>query len=162
LVGEISQSANQFLQAQAPWAKLKSEAESAHAVLSDAAEVTYLLAGLLWPVVPRLAEKLFQQLNAPALTFAMISTSKYPLFDRNGPIGTPAPLVARLEEAQVTAILQPPDAGSKRAPEPAQSSTAATREIEHAEFAKLALKVGKVLTAERVPKADKLLKLSVD
>jgi len=161
-IGEIAQSANQFLQAQAPWAKLKSEPESAHAVLSDAAEVAYLLAGLLWPVVPRLAEKLFQQLNAPALTFAMISTGKYPLLDRHRPIGTPAPLVARLEEAQVTAILQPPDAGSTRAPEPAQSSTAATREIEHAEFAKLALKVGKVLTAERVPKADKLLKLSVD
>src|SRR5262249_39710233 len=65
------------------------------------------------------------------------------------------PLVARLEEAQVTAILQQPNAGSKPAAAPPQ-------EIEHADFARLALKVGKVLTAERVPKADKLLQLSVE
>ena len=161
-IAEIAQSANQFLQNEAPWAKLKSEPALAHAALSDAAEVVYLLAGLLWPVVPRLAEKLFQQLNAPTLSFASISSAKYPVLDRHRPIGMPAPLVARLEEAQVTAILQPPDAGSKPASEPAQSSAAGPREIEHADFAKLALKVGKVLTAERIPKADKLLKLSVD
>lgn len=35
-------------------------------------------------------------------------------------------------------------------------------EIEYADFAKLSLKAGKVLAAEKVPKADKLLKLSVD
>jgi methionyl-tRNA synthetase len=37
-----------------------------------------------------------------------------------------------------------------------------SREIEYADFAKLTLKVGKVLSAERIPKSDKLLKLSVD
>ena len=38
----------------------------------------------------------------------------------------------------------------------------AVEAIEFADFAKIQLKVGKILTAERVPKADKLLKLSVD
>jgi methionyl-tRNA synthetase len=36
------------------------------------------------------------------------------------------------------------------------------REIEYDDFAKVTLKVGRILSAERVPKADKLLKLSVD
>jgi methionyl-tRNA synthetase len=40
--------------------------------------------------------------------------------------------------------------------------TAPPAEIDYADFAKVALKVGKVLAAEKVPKADKLLKLSVD
>ena len=43
------------------------------------------------------------------------------------------------------------------------STTAETvGEIEYADFAKVQLKVGKIATAERVPKADKLLKFSVD
>jgi methionyl-tRNA synthetase len=162
LIGEIAQSANQFLQTEAPWAKLKTEPESARATLSDAAEVAYLVAGLLSPVVPRLAEKLFQQLNAPALTFRGIASATYPLLDRGRPIGVPAPLIGRLEETQVAAILESPAEGSTPAAVPAQKATATPQEIDHADFAKLALKVGKVLSAERVPKADKLLKLSVD
>ena len=39
---------------------------------------------------------------------------------------------------------------------------AAAAEIEYADFAKVVLKVGKVLNAERIPKADKLLKLTID
>jgi methionyl-tRNA synthetase len=164
-IGEIAQAANQFLQAQAPWGKLKEEPDLARAVLSDVAEVAYLLAGLLAPVVPRLADKLFEQLNAPALTFERISSAKYPLLDRSRPIGVPAPWIGRLEEGQVLAIMN-----SEMEPAvPAVSAAPATsgageqsQPIEYAEFARIVLKVGKVLSAERVPKADKLLKLSVD
>lgn len=35
-------------------------------------------------------------------------------------------------------------------------------EIEFADFAKVSIRVGKIVSAERVPKSDKLLKLSVD
>src|SRR5262249_57577577 len=94
-------------QVQGLWAKLKNEPERARPVLSDAAEVVYLLAGLLSPVVPRLADKLFEQLGAPALTFERISSAKYPLLDRSRAIGVPAPLIARLEQAQLSPILPP-------------------------------------------------------
>jgi methionyl-tRNA synthetase len=163
VIGEIAQAANQFLQAQAPWAKLKQEPESARAVLSDAAEVAYLLAGLLAPVVPRLADKLFDQLNAPALTFQRIADAKYPLLDRTRSIGVPGPLIGRLEEAQVAAVMSSP----KESPPPGASAGKGAvedvvREVEYADFARIILKVGKVLAAERVAKADKLLRLSVD
>jgi len=102
---EISAAGNQFLQAQAPWAQIKKDPEAARAVLSDAAEVAYLVGALLWPVVPRLSEKLFAQLGAPPLTFAQLQTASYPLLDRARPIGAPEPLIARLEEAQVNAIM---------------------------------------------------------
>jgi len=162
-ISEIAQGANQFLQVQAPWAKLKNEPELARHVLSDAAEVVYLLAGLLSPVVPRLADKLFEQLGAPALTFERISSAKYPLLDRSRAIGIPAPLIARLEEAQVSAILTPGQTISPVADRGApQTTVAASEQIEYPEFAKVVLKVGRVLSAERLPKADKLLKLSVD
>ncbi|OJT20402.1 methionine--tRNA ligase [Archangium sp. Cb G35] len=186
IITEISQSANGFLQTAAPWAKVKTDPEAARADLSDAAEVAYLLGALLTPVIPRVTEKLFAQLNAPPLTFEALATASYPLLDRSRPVGTPEPLLPRLEEERVNAIIdQPPaaaepakeekkgkgDKGEKKAAEPkpaeakapeAKPAEAAPGEIEIGDFGKVVLKVGKVLAAERVPKADKLLKLTVD
>jgi len=187
-VVEISQSANQFLQTNAPWNQLKTDPEAARKVLSDAAEVAYLVGGLIAPVVPRVAERLFAQLNAPALTYQAIASARYPLLDRSRPIGQPGPLIARLEESQVNAIFSQLDGASARGTEGSPGAGGAAgasqgrqarpvvpaekqalpgigdgaQEIEYDDFAKVTLRVGRILSAERVPKADKLLKLSVD
>jgi methionyl-tRNA synthetase len=190
VITEIGQEANGFLQAQAPWAKVKTDPEAARAILSDAADVAYLLGALLTPVIPRVTEKLFAQLNAPPLTFAALEKAQYPLLDRGRAIGTPEPLLPRLEEDRVNAIVTPPadapkaeeapkkeegkkpkgEKVEKKAAEPAPTTQASPGagaggppgEIEYADFAKVTLKVGKVLKAERVQGADKLLKLTVD
>ncbi|WP_338867119.1 methionine--tRNA ligase [Myxococcus stipitatus] len=188
VITDIASAANAFVQAQAPWALVKKDAEAARADLSDAADVVYLLGALLAPVTPRLSEKLFAQLGAPPLTFQALEGAKYPLLDRSHPIGTPEPLLPRLEEDRVNAILAvsgnavAPAAEPKKAeggkekkaekkaaeatpaaaPAPAAGAEASSGEIEYADFAKVVLKSGKVLAAEKVPKADKLLKLSVD
>jgi methionyl-tRNA synthetase len=187
IITDISQSANGFLQTAAPWAKVKTDPEAARADLSDAAEVAYLLGALLTPVIPRVTEKLFAQLNAPALTFEALATARYPLLDRSRPVGTPEPLLPRLEEERVNAILgqtpaaaaepakegkkegkgekkaaEPKPAAEAKAPEAKPAEAAAPGEIEIGDFGKVVLRVGKVLAAERVPKADKLLKLTVD
>jgi methionyl-tRNA synthetase len=184
---EIAQSANGFLQAQAPWAKVKTDPEAARADLSDVADVVYLLGALLTPVIPRVTEKLFAQLGAPPLTFQALEKASYPVLDRSRSIGTPEPLLPRLEEEKVNALVPPaptepakeaPKKGEKKADKaekkPAEAPTtqaspgagagagAATGEIEYDDFAKVVLKVGKLLAAERVAGADKLLKLSVD
>jgi methionyl-tRNA synthetase len=188
VITEISQSANGFLQTAAPWVKVKTDPEAARADLSDAAEVAYLLGALLSPVIPRVTEKLFAQLNAPPLTFEALATARYPLLDRARAIGTPEPLMPRLEEDRVNAILggaTPAAAptpepkkeakgtkGEKKAAEPkapeaakapeARPAEGPPAEIEIGDFAKVELRVGHILAAERVPKADKLLKLTVD
>ena len=76
-------------------------------------------------------------------------------------------MINRMEESQVAKLIQPEDAAPVAAPvlvEPRKASVAAAApsEIEFADFAKVQLKVGKVLACEKVPKADKLLKLTVD
>jgi len=186
LIVEISQSANGFLQTQAPWAKVKTDPEAARADLSDAAEISYLLGALLTPVIPRVTEKLFAQLGAPPLTFAELENARYPLLDRSRPIGTPEPLLARLEEEKVNALIPPsaeqppaqeaPKKGEKKAEKvekkPAEAPTTQASpgagggsepgEIEYDDFAKVSLKAGKILAAEKVAGADKLLKLTVD
>jgi methionyl-tRNA synthetase len=160
---EISQSANQFLQARAPWAKVKTEPGVARQDLSDAAEVAYLVAGLLQPVVPTISEKLFAQLDAPPLTFAALERASYPLLDRSRPIGTPEPLLARMEEAQVKSLIVPEAEGPPSlVPAATPLATATTSTLSYEDFARVALRVGLVRAAERVAKSDKLLKLTVD
>jgi methionyl-tRNA synthetase len=107
IIMDISQSANAFLQQAAPWARVKTDPEAARADLSDAAEVAYLLGALLTPVVPHVTEKLFTQLNAPPLSFEALATPRYPLLDRGRPVGNPEPLLPRLEQARVNALLEP-------------------------------------------------------
>jgi methionyl-tRNA synthetase len=183
---EISQAANGFLQTQAPWAKMKTDPEAARADLSNAADVVYLLGALLTPVIPKVTEKLFAQLGAAPLTFAALEKARYPLLDRSRPIGTPEPLLPRLEEDKVNALIPPAPEGqpTKEAPKkaekkadkaekkPAEAPTTqaspgagaggAPGEIEYDDFAKVSLKAGKIVAAEKVAGADKLLKLTVD
>ncbi|AKQ67301.1 Methionyl-tRNA synthetase [Myxococcus hansupus] len=184
VITEIASAANGFLQTAAPWAQVKKDAEVARADLSDAADVAYLLGALLAPVTPRLSEKLFAQLGAEPLTFQALEGAKYPLLDRSRPIGTPEPLLPRLEEERVNAIIKLPEGAAPQAqsvevkpakatkaekkpaeaaPAPAAApADAAPGEIEYDDFAKVELKAGKVLAAEKVPKADKLIKLTID
>ena len=172
-VVEVSQSANQFLQSRAPWAKVKSEPEVAREDLSDAADVVALLAAFLWPIVPGVSERLFTQLGTAPLTFEALRTPELPLLPRRRALGTPSPLLPRLEEAQVNQLVPPEElarlSGGSPAAQPAakagpQSGTAPAQagEIDIDAFARVILKVGQVVAAERVPKADKLLKLTVD
>ena len=162
---EISQGANQFLQVRAPWAKVKAEPEVARADLSDAAEVAYLVGALLQPVVPTVANQLFAQLQAPPLTFAGLEQARYPLLDRARPVGTPSPLLPRMEEAQVKRLIVPEGTDKSppksAAPRVAPPDTAPPQLAPH-ELGRIDLRVGTVLSAERVPNADKLLRLGVD
>lgn len=196
VITDIASAANAFVQTQAPWVGVRKPetAEGSRADLSDVADVVYLLGALLAPVTPRLSEKLFAQLGAPALTFQALEGAKYPLLDRSRPTGTPEPLLPRLEQEKVNGIIKAPQGAQaapaadakaagggkegkdkkaeKKAAEP--QPTAATQaspgagaggapgEIEYDDFAKVVLKSGKVLAAEKVEKADKLLKLTVD
>jgi methionyl-tRNA synthetase len=160
---EIGYSANQFLAKAEPWKTVKTDPTAAKSVLSEAAEIVYLLTALLDPVVPQLAEKLATQLNRKKLTFAELATAKYPLLDRTAPIGDPAPIINRIEEAVVaTLIVAPKEVAPPAAPAPAKAPAPAAAEIEFGDFTKVAFKAGKVLAAEKVAKADKLLKLTID
>ncbi len=162
---EIGQSANQFLTEYEPWKLIKKDVEGARVALTDAADIVYLLTALLGPIVPGLADKLAAQMNRPKLTFKQLEGAKYPLLDRSVLIGDPSPLINRLEAENVSPLVvapaeptQAPAKPAKVAPPPA----APPGDIEYADFAKLVLKAGRVLACEKVPKADKLLKLSVD
>jgi methionyl-tRNA synthetase len=151
LILEVGTAANLFLTQHAPW----KNKDSAQEVLSEAARVVMLLGTFLAPIVPRLAEKLSKQLGRPLFTFKELKP-----FKLEGKIGTPEPLINRLEAETVAKLIQPVAAAAPGAA--AEAAKPVSSEIEYEDFAKVELKVGKVLSAKKVEKADKLLALSVD
>ncbi|MCL2012706.1 MAG: methionine--tRNA ligase [Cystobacterineae bacterium] len=163
LILEIGQEANLYLTQQAPWKRLKESPEAARAVLSETAEVIFILSGLLWPIVPRLATKLATQLDVEVPTFQHLLSASYPLLDRTQPLGRVSPLISRIEESAAEAMVCPPKASKPSEallkPEP---KTQESFEVDFDAFLKLQLVVGKVVEAKPVEGAGKLLQLLVD
>jgi len=148
---DFSSAANQRLQAQKPWEKLKSDRDAALSELTLAVNVARICARWLAPIVPRFARGVEEQSGAK-LRWGDFT----PL--ENVPIREPRPLVRKVEDADVQKL-----AAQFVAADPAPAARAVvTPELSIEQFGQMELRAGKVLAAERVPKKDKLLKLSID
>jgi methionyl-tRNA synthetase len=173
-----------------PWglAKDENQRETLHAVLYRAAEALRWLCVLLYPVMPNATSGIYQQLGlAEELARLDPARLKWGELPEGTQIGEVKPLFPRIDKAKTmeeirgqkseAAETRPrgPQPGSPagvgrsgRAPSAPQQSTEADAEpgvanlIDITDFAKVELRVGEVLTAERIPKADKLLLITVD
>ncbi|MFM8702900.1 MAG: methionine--tRNA ligase, partial [Planctomycetia bacterium] len=180
--------ANAYVDAEQPWKQAKAGPESA-ARLQDVASVALNLfrqiAVYLAPVLPELATQAGALVGGPIRSW---EESQRPLAGR--PVGTFRPLMRRVEPAQIEALLadsRPPAAGTdKQSPPTAPSSQPALKGTPHMDattapvdsgeplaaeplapvctiddFAKIDLRVARIVAAEEVPEAKKLLKLTI-
>src|SRR5438270_4376080 len=138
--------ANQRLQQKKPWELLKGDRDEALRELTLAVNVARLCARWLAPIVPKFALGVEQQSGAP-LEWGDFK----PLEDIA--IHEPKPLVRKVEETDIQKL-----ASKFVAPEKAPEAPSVSID----EFGKLDLRAGKVLSVERMPKKDKVLKLSID
>jgi methionyl-tRNA synthetase len=158
----LSASANERLQRKQPWKLLATDAEAARRELTLAVNIARVCAAMLEPVVPRFAQGVVEQTGSPLPAV----TDHKPLEDAR--IREPRPLVRRIEDEDVRKlasrfVAQPPEpAGPAPAAEAKQPVPSGSSEVTIDEFSKMDLRAGKVLACERVPKADKLLKLTID
>ncbi len=161
---------NKYIDETAPWALAKNPDQKGrlNTVLYNLAETLRIVAILIAPFMPNTAPKIWQQLGL-GLDFAFDGVR---LDDAQGwgrlPAGTkvskPEPIFPRIEDKAEEQPAQPaqkaePQAKVKVAETAGQSGTP---EITIDEFAKMDLRVVKVLAAEKVKNADKLLMLTVD
>jgi methionyl-tRNA synthetase len=162
---QVADLCNKRMQEAKPWEAPSSPAS--RALLFSVGKALRGIAVMLWPVMPAFADGLaraFGQARPPTWTRDFDPFGGPPVVAREKP-----PQIARLDPKQVARLIEAP-AGQK-APTPAETaSKAAARPapppapglIAYDDFAKVDLRVGLVRSAERVPKADKLLQLSVD
>ena len=151
---------NQYIDAQRPWdlAKVESEREHLHAVCSTSLNFFWYLTVLLRPVLPETARKVQALLR---LTDAQMQWGPHAALPAGHEVAPYEHLMTRAEAKQLDALLgldQPAAAAPAAAPAAAQ----ANGEVTVDDFAKLDLRIAKILAAEVVEGADKLLKLTLD
>ena len=175
--------ANRFIDQTQPWLMARQkDAALGHALWCLQASL-WLIARLVAPVLPATAHALQQWIGDTAeLTWpTAVEGRVLSLAPATLVAHTPSPLFPRLDDKLQQAILDriiPPDlAAAPAAAKPTQAPAAAPPPTKPAaaaaeapplsaikidDFAKIELRVGKVLSAAAVPKAKKLLHLSVD
>ena len=152
-----------------PWdlAKDENQKQTLGAVLYRAAEALRWLTVLLYPVMPGSSQAMWNQLGLSGSPAHVNPTGlKWGELNEGGAIGDVQAVFPRIDKAKTMAEIDP-DAVPKQPTPLLQQATEAhavgvTNFIEIDDFAKVDLRVGQVLSAERVPKADKLLLLKID
>jgi methionyl-tRNA synthetase len=161
----LADRANLYIDQEKPWAMMKdpARAPAVLGVCTQGLNLFRVLALYLKPVLPELVAKIEQFFGAGALEWNSITT---PLLGAK--INAYAALAVRVEPKAVAAVLAASkDQQAASAPvavtAPAVAPAAANgNEATIEDFAKLDLRIAKIVAAEPVEGADKLLKLTVD
>lgn len=160
----LADKANEYIDETAPWVLAKEEGKEKelHESVSVGINLFRALISLLSPVLPVTAEKArgFLQLEA------------YQWDDIQSPLMGHAitkfkPLMTRVEMPNVEKMVEASKADAKSAM-PVQAKAKQTNieplaeEISFEDFAKVDFRIAKIINAEHIPKANKLLKLTLD
>jgi methionyl-tRNA synthetase len=157
---EAADLANAYIAQQAPWDLAKNPQNDAKLkqVCTISLNVFRLLTLYLKPVVPKLAESVENFLRIPPLQWQDAQSLL-----ENHVIGPYEHLMTRADPKQLDALLGLDEAAAKPAAKAAMPATAqGDNEVTVEDLAKLDLRVAKIVAAEAVAGADKLLKLTLD
>lgn len=159
---------NKYIDETAPWLLAKDEAKAARleAVMYNLAEVLRIVAILISPFVPHTSPKIYTQLGLAVPAQFMLADAVWGGLPDGTIVQKGEPIYPRIEINEegvtVTAATKKTAPPALAAPKVAeQPKREEKEEISIDDFAKIDLRVATILTAERVPKTDKLMKLSV-
>ena len=161
----LADQANQYIDAQKPWllAKDPDKAQQVQAVCSVGLNLYRVLVCYLKPVLPKLALESEQFLNIEPLQWDAI---QQPLLSHR--INQFNPLLTRVEQEKVNAMVEASKDSlaettrHKGQPPKSELSEAIATEIDFEDFAKIDLRIARIVKAEHVEGADKLLQLTLD
>nr|HPH89024.1 methionine--tRNA ligase subunit beta [Chitinophagales bacterium] len=173
----LSSKGNAFLQRNEPWIKVKSDKKNVETVLAMSALIVSQIRCMCSPLLPNTADKIGRVFNLKPLSNNIFYGNYWGRFYENVEVFVAAGhkinpseiLFPKIEDEQVQAQIEKlnkskaqqsvqtiPVAETTNALQPAKP------EITYDDFSKLDIRTGKIIEAEKVPKADKLLKLLVD
>jgi methionyl-tRNA synthetase len=158
----LADHANQYIDTKKPWvlAKQEGKEQEVQDICSVGLNLFRVLVTYLKPVLPKLAEASEAFLNIKPLMWNDVST---PL--TNHSINKFKPLMTRVEKDKVDAMIE---ASKENLRTTAPQNPAATQvdplaePIEFEDFAKVDLRIARIIKAEHVEGADKLLRLTLD
>ena len=179
----LSDLANKYMQKKEPWIVVRTLAanpENQQLIdncLHICLQVTANLAILINPFLPFTAKKMLHLMKVVDKMLDWENAGKMKLLSVGYSLRAPELLFRQIEDAEVKAQLEklkaasaardagPETAAGKAGQQDGQAGSGPApvkEEIVYDDFARLDLRVGTILNAEKVEKADKLLKLTVD
>ena len=155
---------NKYLTEMEPWKLVKSDEERTGSVLYVSLQLVAALAGLGEPFLPFATKRLLKMLNKGSVAWDEVGAQMLPEGYR---VGEPELLFTKIEddaiEAQIKKLhdnakaAEQAQAGDEKVKVAAQKPT-----IGIEDFEKIDLRIGRILTAEKVEKSNKLLKFTID
>jgi methionyl-tRNA synthetase len=176
---DLARSGNKYMQGIEPWNIVKTLVENpGNQQLIDncihvCLQLTANLAILINPFLPGTAKKMLSMMKVVDKMLQWENAGKTNLLSVGYNLRAPELLFRKIEEEEVAAqveklkqkaakITAEATAGNKAEVSANVEAAPVKPEIQFDDFAKLDLRVGTILSAEKVEKADKLLKLEVD
>ncbi len=176
---DLSRKGNKYMQEKQPWIVAKQTADNGQPTeaaqksidncLHLCLQLTANLAVLINPFLPATAQKMLYLMKVVDKMLDWKNAGSLKLLSVGYTLRAPELLFRKIEDAEITAQIEKlnaglvkPDTGSQLPVTEKQEIGERKPEIQYDDFAKLDLKVGTITAAEKVPKADKLLKLEVD
>jgi methionyl-tRNA synthetase len=150
---------NQYIDKAAPWAAIKKgDTARAGTIFRAALDVVEAISVMAWPVLPHACDAARAQIGLPPVG-PEVDKDMWPLAPparaAGQRLGTPVPLFPKIDAAKEEELVRSLGLDAKP-----QVQGVAT--ISYDDFAKMDLRVAKVLSAERIVRKDKLLLLKID
>lgn len=150
---------NKYLADEEPWKVIKTDEERVKTVLFVASQIVANLAVMGQPFLPFTSRKIFEMLNFAQTDWA--SAGRADLLASGHTLGETQLLFEKITDEQVefqlNKLAQAKAANALAAPKPEQKAN-----VSFDDFVKMDIRVGRILTAEKVAKTKKLLKLTID
>ena len=166
--------ANKYVAEQKPWelAKQEGSEKRLHEVCSIALNMFLTLTAFLKPILPQLASNVESFLNISTLKWGDINGPPYKFLPDGHKINNYSHLMTRIDPKQIEAMVVANQESLKPVPE-THSPTRHAEAQQHTitptaeiisidDFSKIDLRVAKIINAEHVEGAEKLLKLTLD
>jgi methionyl-tRNA synthetase len=163
-VMDLADQTNEYFDRNKPWeaAKRPDGAARVLEICSECIDDFRILTTLLKPVLPGVAASAELFLQIPSQAWSDIGTA----LPAGHAIGEYKHLLNRIDPKQVDALLEGPKAATSAVSPPAAESAAGlppvAPPISIDEFSRIDLRVARIVNAEQVDGADKLLKLTLD
>lgn len=163
----IARLGNKYLADEEPWKLIKTDAERVKTVMYVALQVATALAITSEPFLPFTSEKLKNILQLGTTAWEQVKQNPTALLPTGHKIGVATLLFEKIEDdaiaKQLERLEKTKQANQQEAQATAEVTVAPQKElISYDDFAKMDIRIGTILSAEKMPKADKLLILKVD
>lgn len=160
LAMDMARLGNKYLADMEPWKVVKTDPERVKTIMNTCLQIAANLTIVFEPFLPFTMEKLRSFLNMERLAWSELGRTD--LLRAGHQVNTPELLFEKIEDEtiqkQVDKLL-----ATKKANEIAQATVALAKpNIEYDDFAKMDIRAGTIIAAEKVAKTKKLLKLTID